>query len=470
VAVDSTSTISSIGRGFSGISYTAASDLSRPTDTDLAAAPDIYPEAIKADYLQLPPGLDPRMPELARKITAGQTTAIGRMRVLEFYLRSHYRYTLKDLPRGDPLADFLFHRRAGHCEYFASALAIMGRIVGVPTRVVNGFITGQYNDISGVYIVRGRDAHSWVEAYFPFESATPPGAQPSGRKKARLARLNRLERAANPLPGDAVWRPHEQSGRPLLSVDARPQRPTGADPNRAAEPLRRRTWGLSDPETESGTWITFDATAGSPDAVAGAWSRLMLYVDAAQSFWQEWIVNYDFFHQVSLAQRIQGRVLDRADSMRHFLRDLPLRLHYAIHDWWNGTLLGVKTRRTWRWLAVPFAALFAAFLLRRRGLGVLLAHFPRLLSRSSNAAHWRAREAARYYRRLRYFLARAGYSALPAQTAEELLDGLPGENVRGVVGNFVSHYQLARFGNQDSALPLLASDLRHVRRVLKAAH
>src|SRR5262249_13749516 len=70
-------------------------------------------------------------------------------------------------PTHDPLAEFLFERRQGHCEYFASSMAVFFRVLGIPSRVVNGFQTGEFNDVSGEYIVRASDAHSWVEAYFP---------------------------------------------------------------------------------------------------------------------------------------------------------------------------------------------------------------------------------------------------------------------------------------------------------------
>src|SRR5687767_4217268 len=67
----------------------------------------------------------------------------------------------------DPLADFLFNVKAGHCEYFSTAMAVMLRTRGIPARVVNGFLPGEYNDAAGAYTVRQSDAHSWVEVYFP---------------------------------------------------------------------------------------------------------------------------------------------------------------------------------------------------------------------------------------------------------------------------------------------------------------
>ncbi len=88
---------------------------------------------------------------------------------MERYLRTHFGYTLQ-LGRSaqrDPLAYFLFERKQGHCEYFASAMAVMLRTLRIPSRVVNGFRTGEFNDVTSQYLVRASNAHSWVEAYFP---------------------------------------------------------------------------------------------------------------------------------------------------------------------------------------------------------------------------------------------------------------------------------------------------------------
>src|SRR5204863_9121503 len=82
---------------------------------------------------------------------------------------SKFRYTL-ELPsqrQKDPVAFFLFERKAGHCEYFASAMAILLREEGVPSRIVTGFRGGEWNELTGNFIVRAKDAHSWVEVYFP---------------------------------------------------------------------------------------------------------------------------------------------------------------------------------------------------------------------------------------------------------------------------------------------------------------
>ena len=67
----------------------------------------------------------------------------------------------------DPLANFLFERKQGHCEYFASSMAVMLRSLGIPARLVNGFRTGEFNDLTSQYVVRASNAHSWVEVFFP---------------------------------------------------------------------------------------------------------------------------------------------------------------------------------------------------------------------------------------------------------------------------------------------------------------
>jgi len=118
-------------------------------------------------YLQLPE-IDPRIRYLAEQISQDRTTPLARALSIERYLNQNYRYSLENESGAavDPLADFLFEHKAGHCEYFAAAQAVMLRAVGIPCRVVNGFRRGEYNSWSDHFVVRQSDAHSWVEAYF----------------------------------------------------------------------------------------------------------------------------------------------------------------------------------------------------------------------------------------------------------------------------------------------------------------
>jgi transglutaminase-like putative cysteine protease len=153
---------------FVSVRYTGISQLPPLDRARLATAGSDYPPAITDMYLQLPE-IDPRISALARSATQHASTPYDQAAALETFLKSKYNYTL-DLtgnPGKDPLAHFLFETRAGHCEYFASSMTVMLRTLGIPSREVNGFLPGEFNELGGDYIVRASDAHSWVEAYFP---------------------------------------------------------------------------------------------------------------------------------------------------------------------------------------------------------------------------------------------------------------------------------------------------------------
>lgn len=105
--------------------------------------------------------------ELSSKITQGAWDPWEKGKRIEIYLKNNYGYTLKlTQSRGlDPVEDFLFNRKKGHCEYFASAMVIMLRTLNIPARVANGFLVEEWSDFGGYYLVREKDAHSWVEAH-----------------------------------------------------------------------------------------------------------------------------------------------------------------------------------------------------------------------------------------------------------------------------------------------------------------
>jgi transglutaminase-like putative cysteine protease len=129
-------------------------------------APSLGPDEAARD-LRLPAFLDPRIRGLSREWTAGAASDLARARAIETRLRGGYGYTLELPPAAtaDPLANFLFVRRRGHCEYFASAMAVMLRAAGVPARVATGFDSGVYNPLTGQWLIRASDAHAWVEAW-----------------------------------------------------------------------------------------------------------------------------------------------------------------------------------------------------------------------------------------------------------------------------------------------------------------
>ncbi len=125
--------------------------------------------------MQLPDKFDERIAALATEITGKYKNRYDKAKAVENYLQTQFGYTLEMKAGGEePLADFLFNVREGHCEYFATAMAIMLRTQGIATRIVNGFQQGEYNETADVYIVKQKDAHSWVEVYFPGENAWIP--------------------------------------------------------------------------------------------------------------------------------------------------------------------------------------------------------------------------------------------------------------------------------------------------------
>jgi transglutaminase-like putative cysteine protease len=193
IAQDAAGALYDVDRDRAITSYEAASDLAQPPPARLRTSADVVPASLALRYLQLPQ-LDPRIRELARQITASAATVYDKAAAIQQYLMTRYGYTLqlpRRLPR-DPVANFLFVRKQGHCEYFASAMAIMLRTQGIPSRIVNGFRGGEFNDLTGSYLIRGRDAHSWVEAYIPGFGWTSFDPTPAGPGVAPV-RWNRLQ-------------------------------------------------------------------------------------------------------------------------------------------------------------------------------------------------------------------------------------------------------------------------------------
>ncbi len=109
-----------------------------------------------------------RVRRLAKKISFKYKTPYEKIQAISNYLKTNYRYNenIPPYPKGKDVVEyFLFNSKEGYCQHFASALAIMGRCVGVRTRLATGFSSGGYNQFTGYFEVRGRDAHAWVEAY-----------------------------------------------------------------------------------------------------------------------------------------------------------------------------------------------------------------------------------------------------------------------------------------------------------------
>lgn len=169
------------------VRYSVVADADEADPGRLRGRGQRYPSWVEAD-LAVPASLDARVRALAERLGGGKDPADAAV-AIERWLATALRYT-RDLPGdvADPIADFLFARRAGHCELFSSAMVLMMRSLGIPARNVTGYFGGRGTD-AGYYAVRAGDAHSWVEVYFPeagfvLFDPTPPSARGSVQESA----------------------------------------------------------------------------------------------------------------------------------------------------------------------------------------------------------------------------------------------------------------------------------------------
>jgi transglutaminase-like putative cysteine protease len=177
--LDSIDRLSSAQPSTSAGTYRAVVDYSSATDAELKAAGTTYPDWVK-QFSGLPStgyrtaDVMSQIHDLALKIVndAGATNPYDEATAIQNFLRSNsnFKYTLTPpkAPVGtDRLYYFLFVSNQGYCEYFATSMGDMLRSLGIPTRLVNGFGPGTFDATTNSYVVRGEDAHTWVESYFP---------------------------------------------------------------------------------------------------------------------------------------------------------------------------------------------------------------------------------------------------------------------------------------------------------------
>ena len=341
------------------VSYQVYSRLDPSSSEDLN---DDYLEplrgSVRREYLQVPP-IDPRVGELAQKIVGAEASPIVEARLIEKYLKTNFGYTL-ELPATepqDPIADFLFHRKKGHCEYFASTMAVMLRTVDIPSRVVTGFQSGVYNPISGSQLIRTSDAHSWVEAWMP-----------------------------------------------------------------------RRGW------------TTFDPTPPDPNPPrVSLWTRLGFYTDAAEVFWQDWVVNYNLDRQLQLASKM-------GQSSRHVGLNWFDRLGLAGPRWWNESLDFAK--RYGFWLSSLGALALLALLFGKDGWRWWNTR-RRVLKVQRGQAE--ASDATLLYQRMLKVLKRRGVEKPVWLTPCEFARVLEEPEVAVLVEDLTSAYNELRFGGRAEA-------------------
>jgi transglutaminase-like putative cysteine protease len=165
--------------------YSVVSEIPDVSVDRLRLAPPPQPSRELAEYTQLPEDLPDRVVALAHRITDGLPTTYDKVMAVQRWLQRNTKYNLDippDPPGVDAVDEFLFVRRQGFCEHIASAMAILLRAVGVPTRFAVGFDTGDHNLLTGYYEVHESDAHAWVEVYYPgvgWQEYDPTQAVPS---------------------------------------------------------------------------------------------------------------------------------------------------------------------------------------------------------------------------------------------------------------------------------------------------
>lgn len=201
-----------------GSSYAVASSVPPYTPAELRQSGVAIPQDIKARYLQLPASTSKRVRDLASKVTQGASNPYDMAKLIEAHLSKSgnfkYNRTPRAAPEGRDGVDwFLFDSKVGKCDYFASAMVVLLRSVGIPSRMVGGFMPGDWDPAAKKVVIKG-PPHAWVEAYFPlsgwveFEPTTSgdaPGqpsdkarAAPAGLKDAFNDMLGRMKKAMSP--------------------------------------------------------------------------------------------------------------------------------------------------------------------------------------------------------------------------------------------------------------------------------
>lgn len=182
------------------IDYTLTSQLPALTFGDAEARSVSYPPSIRRFYLQLPDRSD-RIRQLSERVTESADTVLRKVTAIENYLQANYRYTLNIEPASSdsPIEDFLFGQKAGYCEHYATAMTLLLRSIGIPARLVTGFLPGEWNEFGKYYTVRQSDAHAWVEVWFPQTGWYPFDPTPPAPSKTIPALWGLLARSIDSL-------------------------------------------------------------------------------------------------------------------------------------------------------------------------------------------------------------------------------------------------------------------------------
>ena len=153
-----------------GDQYEVTSSISKADVESLQQASTNYPEWVTETYLQLSDALTPETLALAAQVTSGFDNPYDKATAVQNYLRENISYNdqIEAPPTNvEPIHYTLFESQEAYCTYYASAMAMMLRSQGIPTRIVNGYAQGTFDEETNSYRVRASNAHSWVEVYFP---------------------------------------------------------------------------------------------------------------------------------------------------------------------------------------------------------------------------------------------------------------------------------------------------------------
>lgn len=228
-------------------SYEIATSVSYATAEELRQAGQEYPTWVRDRYLSLPSTLPTRVKELARELTAHAPTPYDKVEAIAQYLQT-IPYTLEIEPPpsdGDGVDYFLFALKKGYCDYFASAMTVMLRAVGVPARLAVGHAPGEKTG-DDAYLVRDSDSHAWSEVYFPLYGWIPFEATPGKDAPPRLAPVTVEPVYPMPGPGEELYEEFEEDipfipfGRPPPPLPVQPGEGAplaGASPGAGTGPL-----------------------------------------------------------------------------------------------------------------------------------------------------------------------------------------------------------------------------------------
>ncbi|QLK24343.1 transglutaminaseTgpA domain-containing protein [Natrinema zhouii] len=252
-----------------GDSYTVESAIVNPDPSTLRAAGTNYPDDVTDQYLQTPESTSSEFRERTAEITADADNPYETAVAIERHLESSKEYSLKvSKPPGNAAEEFLLEMDEGYCVYFATTMAQMLREEGVPARYATGYTSGQQVD-DDKYVVRGLDAHAWVEAYFPdhgwvrFDPTPGNGRDDVHTDRLEEARENGNEDADTEESAD-VPIDDEQSSDPE-NEPTDPNEPNNSSPNDPENPTDPNEPNNSSPnEPANGTNETpADTTDGS---------------------------------------------------------------------------------------------------------------------------------------------------------------------------------------------------------------